>query len=186
MLLARQVALRARCTRTGAASLAGAIRYLQSFTRTNPPAAFGSGTCLSIPLWGSASQHCTLLPARAPPPKATYGQGTMRFLAAGYHGPPRRSAWKVKQRKLPRSQRKNKLRTHHGVMKRFFLVKVKGADGIVKTGYAHTRSGKQHLQAGNRRKADRKKRRLKIVTTKGHIRKLRKLLPHGIRRQRLS
>jgi len=204
MLLARQLArgaryaarlggssLAERCAaRLGGSSLAERCRSVHSLAvgiRLAAPAALGRahGLVASGPLLALAPQPCAVLP-KVLSSHTPFCLGAVRSLAVGYHGPPRRSAWKVKQRKLPRSQRKNKLRTHHGVMKRFFVVKVKGPNGIVKTGYAHTRSGKQHLQAGNRRKADRKKRRLKVVTTKGHISKLRKLLPHGVRRQRLS
>ena len=72
----------------------------------------------------------------------------------------------------PFKDRKTKVKSHQGALKRFF----QSADGT----YWHKAAGKRHLNAGSsRRRQMRRKLALRPVEAKGIIRKLRKLLPYG-------
>jgi len=78
--------------------------------------------------------------------------------------------------KLRRQPGITKLKSHQGAMKRFFQL----PDGT----FMHKAAGKKHLQAGkSRRRQTLRKLHYKAITTKGIIKKLRRLMPYGATRQ---
>ncbi len=71
-----------------------------------------------------------------------------------------------------RQPEKYKLKSHKGALKRFYQV----GDGT----FMHRQAGKKHLQTGtSRSRQSHRKLKHKAVTTKGIIKKLRRLMPYG-------
>jgi ribosomal protein L35 len=88
----------------------------------------------------------------------------------GARAQPRRLV--VKLKRDPFKHRKFKLKSHRGALKRFY----QKADGT----FMHKAAGKNHLMAGGSRR--RQTYRLlahRPVTTKGIIKKLKRLMPYG-------
>ena len=100
--------------------------------------------------------------------------GARRWKGRGMHrrGGARAQPVRLKPKRRRYPEGKVKLKTHKGAMKRFWQ---KG-DGT----FMHKAAGKKHLQAGtSRSRQTLRKMAHRPVTTKGIIKKLRRLMPYG-------